>query len=155
MLLGPFPTDLVAEHSARMPPEGARGTFPLKASFVEGREVSFGALSHSGPLLTHIFWSALSMAYFCLAQNMPWSGHFLMDTPALAFLCLPTLTNYATILMSLGDLPKNNAIPNRTERTSHGYPSNHDPMLVIAGQNHWCCLGSDLGQNATCGVYVA
>ena len=37
MLVDAFPTDLAAYHSARMSPEGAPGTFPLNASFVEGR----------------------------------------------------------------------------------------------------------------------
>ena len=139
-----------------MPAEGARGTFPLKASFVEGREASFGAPPHSGPLLTHIFWSALSMAYFYFAHNMPWYDHFVMDIPPLAALCVLTLTNYATILMSTRIPSKNTEILKRTERKSHGYPSKHDPMLLmITCQNHGCCLGSDLGQNATCGVYVA
>ena len=41
---------------------------------------------------------------------------------------------------------KRNASPKRTERTSHGYPSKHDPMLTITCQNGWCCTNSDLGQ---------
>ena len=98
MLLGPLPTDLVAEHSARMPPEGARGKFPLNASFVEGREASFGAPPHSGPLLTHIFWSALLMAYIYFDHKMSFSGHLIMDTPALTALGVVTLTNYTTIV---------------------------------------------------------
>ena len=98
MLLGPFQTDLVAEHSARMPPECARGTFPMNASYIEGREASCGAMPHCGPLLTHVFWSALSMAYIYVDHNMPCSGQLFMDTPALAALCVLTLTNYATIL---------------------------------------------------------
>ena len=57
MLFGPFPTDMVAEHSAKMPPERAKDTFPLNAPFGEDREGSFG------PLLIHILWRALSMAY--------------------------------------------------------------------------------------------
>ena len=63
ILVGPFPTDLVAAHFARMPPESPQGTFPLNAAFGEGRVAHFGAPTHSGPLLTHVFWSALSMAY--------------------------------------------------------------------------------------------
>ena len=88
MLLDPFKTDLVAYHSVRMPPEGAWGTFPLNASFVDGREASFGAPPDSGPLFTHIFWSALSLAYIYFDHNMPSSDHLAVDTPALAALCL-------------------------------------------------------------------
>ena len=81
-----------------MPSEGARGTFPLNASFVDDIEASFGAPPHTDPLLTHVFWSALSMAYIYFGHNMLCSGHLAMDTPALAALCVLTLTNYATIL---------------------------------------------------------
>ncbi len=88
ILLDQFPTDLVAEHSARMPSEGARGMcagkVPLNVPFVDDREASFGAPPHTGPLLTHVFWSALSMAYIYLGHNMPCSGHLVMDTPVLA-----------------------------------------------------------------------
>ena len=64
ILLDPFPTGLA--------------TFPLNASFGECREASFGAPSHSGPLLTNVLWSALSMAYIWFDHNMPCSprhGH--------------------------------------------------------------------------------
>ena len=95
--VGSIPTDLVAEHSARIPHEGARGTLPLDESFVEGRETSFGSPPHSGPLLTHIFWIDLPMAYIYFDHNVPRSCHLVMDTPALTPLCVLTLTNYATI----------------------------------------------------------
>ena len=98
MMLGLCPTDLVADHSARMPPEGTRNKFPLNASFVDGRVASFGAPPHSGPLLNHIFWSALEIAYIYFDHNMFCSGHLATDTPALTALCVMTLTNYATIV---------------------------------------------------------
>ena len=90
MMLDPFPTDLVAEHSARMPPpEGERGTtFPLYAPIVESREGSCGAPPDSCPLLTRILWSALSMAYISFDHNMHCSDHLVTDKPALAAICL-------------------------------------------------------------------
>ncbi len=79
MPLGQCPTDLVAEHYARMPPDGARGKFPLNASFVEGREASFGATPHSGPCLP-IFsevpwqWRTFTLTRTCFALGtLPWT----------------------------------------------------------------------------------
>ena len=97
-VVGFLPTDLVAEYSARIPLEGARGTIILlNESFVEGRKTSFGAPPHSGPLLNQIFWIDLSMAYIYFDHNMPRSCHLVMDSSALTPLCVLTLTKYATI----------------------------------------------------------
>ena len=122
----PFPTDLVAEHSARMPPEGARDTFPLNASFVEGREATFGAPPHSGPLLTHIFWSALSVAYIYF-DHSSWTHQ---RWRLYAYLHWPTIRR---LWMSIRRPSKYNARPKRTE--SHGYPSIQDPILGITCPN--------------------
>ena len=54
-LLYQLQVDLVAVPSSILPPESERATFSLNASFVGGREASFGAPPHSGQLCLHTF----------------------------------------------------------------------------------------------------
>ena len=71
--------------------------------------------------------------------------------PHYAYLHWPTMRRF---WMYTRRPSKHNARPKLTEKTSHRYPSKHDPMSMITCQNDCCCMGSHLGQNATCGVHV-
>ena len=129
---------------------GSIRQWPLQWCWVHFRRISLQTISpefHLEVRGAHLHWLShllkaekpVLVHHHNLAHRLPTfsGGHCQWRTFTLPITCLALITSSWTHTRG-----------GRPVLTSHGYPSKHDPMITC--QNDWCCMASDLGQNATC-----